>query len=106
MQSHNNQKAILEPFFKTCLQQVLVYKHRYKSRIALSKLDERMLVDIGISKDMAKQEIQKPFWKGDSDIFDINEYSNLKERIYLAKPSKSIWQNHPKVGGCLFKLFT
>jgi len=85
MPSQDSQKTILKSMFKRCLQQLFIYKHRYKSRIALSKLDDRMLRDIGISKDKADQEIQKPFWKGDSIVYDLNEYSALIESKYLVK---------------------
>ncbi len=87
MQSHNSNKT--KSLLKKCLQQVLVYRHRYSSRIALSKLDDQMLKDIGMTKDQASMEIQKPFWKGDSSIFDKNEYKRLKHRIYIKKTPKS-----------------
>ena len=36
---------------------------RYRTRIQLAKLDDRMLGDIGISRVDALQESSKPFWK-------------------------------------------
>lgn len=60
------------------IQQILVFKHRYKSRKALLKLDERMLNDIGITHDQAQSEGNKPFWKGDSFVYDKKEYLRLK----------------------------
>ena len=43
--------------------QLVEYKHRYKSRRALLKLDDDMLNDIGISRQQAFEEGTKPFWK-------------------------------------------
>lgn len=34
-----------------------------KQRKHLAKLDDRMLSDIGLSRDQAEAEISKPFWK-------------------------------------------
>jgi len=46
--------------------QIALYKHRYRSRKALLKLDENRLKDIGISKAQAEEEARTPFWKGGS----------------------------------------
>lgn len=35
----------------------------WRQRKALSKLDDRLLTDIGITRAMAKREIAKPFWR-------------------------------------------
>jgi uncharacterized protein YjiS (DUF1127 family) len=55
-------------YLKECLDQYLkqlaLYKHRYSSRKALLRLDENRLRDIGISKQQAEEEANKPFWKG------------------------------------------
>jgi uncharacterized protein YjiS (DUF1127 family) len=37
---------------------------RARSRHLLAQLDERMLHDIGISRDAALSEHEKPFWRG------------------------------------------
>lgn len=36
---------------------------RQRQRRALAKLDERMLRDIGLTRDQAQAEARKPFWK-------------------------------------------
>ena len=89
MQLHNSKKLVLKSLLLRLLQQLLIYKHRRKSRKALLKLDDHMLNDIGISKDQARQEAQKPFWKGDSFVFDTNEYTCFKKRVYVGKTLKS-----------------
>jgi uncharacterized protein YjiS (DUF1127 family) len=38
-------------------------RERRRQRQALSQLDDRMLVDIGISRSQAIEEASKPFWK-------------------------------------------
>ncbi len=48
---------------------VKVYQHRYKSRIALSKLNTDQLKDIGLSKVQANHESSRPFWMGASDAY-------------------------------------
>ena len=89
MQSHNSKKISFKSLLLKTLQQLLIYKHRYKSRKVLLRLDDHMLNDIGISKDQAQEEAQKPFWKGDSFAFDINEYTRFKKRTFLEKTHKS-----------------
>lgn len=42
---------------------LLAWYRRTQSRIALSKLDQHLLDDIGISAKDAKMEARKPFWK-------------------------------------------
>jgi uncharacterized protein YjiS (DUF1127 family) len=42
---------------------LLAWYRRAQSRIALSKLDQRLLDDIGISAKDAAAEAHKPFWK-------------------------------------------
>ena len=42
---------------------LLAWHRRAQSRIALSKLDQHLLDDIGISAQAAKSEADKPFWK-------------------------------------------
>jgi uncharacterized protein YjiS (DUF1127 family) len=42
---------------------LLAWHRRAQSRIALSKLDQHLLDDIGISAETAKSEAGKPFWK-------------------------------------------
>lgn len=39
------------------------WNHRSKSRRALKSLEDHHLFDIGISRDAAKAETEKPFWR-------------------------------------------
>ncbi|MGO2240398.1 MAG: DUF1127 domain-containing protein [Halomonas sp.] len=43
--------------------QFLSYRHYRRSRRQLLALDDRLLEDIGFSREQAKKEGQKPFWK-------------------------------------------
>lgn len=36
---------------------------RWKQRRALSRLDDRLLADIGVTRTQAKHEADKPFWR-------------------------------------------
>ncbi len=48
----------------TLLSRILFsWYQRAQSRVALSKLDQRLLDDIGVSSKAAEIEIHKPFWK-------------------------------------------
>lgn len=38
------------------------WQARRRTRIALSRLDDTQLRDIGVSQDQVKREIVKPFW--------------------------------------------
>lgn len=38
------------------------WRARRRSRLALAKLDARLLHDIGVSKSQALREVEKPFW--------------------------------------------
>lgn len=89
MKSPYSFKHLFHSLLNKALQHVLIYKHRYRSRKALLVLDDRMLEDIGISKENAKQEGERYFWQGNSNVFDTNEYSRLKQRLYPAKQAKS-----------------
>jgi len=89
MQSQNSKKIIFKALLNRYLQQLLIYKHRFKSRRILNTLDDRMLADIGISKDQAQQEARKPFWKGDSFVFDINEFKKFERFASKEKTLKS-----------------
>jgi uncharacterized protein YjiS (DUF1127 family) len=39
------------------------WQHRRRSRRALRQLEERMLKDIGLSREAAAREASKPFWR-------------------------------------------
>jgi uncharacterized protein YjiS (DUF1127 family) len=42
---------------------VLFWMERSRQRRALAKLDDRLLRDIGLTRDQARQECANPFWK-------------------------------------------
>ncbi len=46
----------------TFIQQVHLWRQRVKSRRALSQLDDRLLDDIGMTRQQVEQEVEKPFW--------------------------------------------
>ena len=89
MKTHDREGEYSKSLQSKCLQRLLIYKHRIKSRRALLKLDDRMLQDIGISREQARTEVEKPFWKGDSYVFDTQEYSRLRNKVYVGKTPKS-----------------
>ena len=64
--SFNLFKCVCPQLLEQNTKQLALYKHRYKSRKLLLKLDDDMLKDIGISRMDAEVEARKPFWKGDS----------------------------------------
>lgn len=39
------------------------WRHRSRSRRELAELDEHLLKDVGITRDQARTEIDKPFWR-------------------------------------------
>lgn len=40
-----------------------VFRERARQRAALASLDERLLADVGLTREQARQEIRKPFWR-------------------------------------------
>lgn len=64
--SFNIIKSVCSRLLEQNTNQLNLYKHRYKSRQSLLKLDENMLNDIGITKAQAEEEARKPFWVGSS----------------------------------------
>ena len=42
---------------------MVAWQQRYELRQHLLEMDDRLLDDIGFSREMAKQEAAKPFWK-------------------------------------------
>jgi len=42
---------------------VRVWRQRRRARHALTRLDDRLLRDIGFTREHMKREIQKPFWR-------------------------------------------
>lgn len=54
--------------FENSFSQTLVlFKHRYRSRKALARLNSSQLSDVGLTHEQAQQEIKRPFWVGSSD---------------------------------------
>lgn len=51
--------ALLRGFDKL----VVAWRERQRQRFALSNLDDRLLRDIGVSREDAKIETTKPFWR-------------------------------------------
>jgi uncharacterized protein YjiS (DUF1127 family) len=43
---------------------LLRWQRRYNDRLRLVAMDDRLLGDIGISREQAAVETQKPFWRG------------------------------------------
>jgi len=39
-----------------------IWYHRHKERAQLSYLDDRLLKDVGLSRDQVSAEVSKPFW--------------------------------------------
>ncbi|MCA1908870.1 MAG: DUF1127 domain-containing protein [Magnetospirillum sp.] len=48
---------------ETLLRLPRLWLERSRSRTALRRLDERMLKDIGVSKQSVEWEVRKPFWR-------------------------------------------
>jgi uncharacterized protein YjiS (DUF1127 family) len=46
-----------------CLAEIACWARRRRERAILATFDDRMLMDIGISRADASQEINKPFWR-------------------------------------------
>ncbi len=44
------------------LELVQIWYNRHKERTQLRYLDDRLLSDVGLSRDQVKTEISKPFW--------------------------------------------
>ena len=42
---------------------LVAWQHRYELRRHLLELDDRLLEDIGLSREQARQEAAKPFWR-------------------------------------------
>ena len=42
---------------------VFLWRARYRQRRSLSKLDDRLLKDVGLTRKDAAQETAKPFWR-------------------------------------------
>jgi uncharacterized protein YjiS (DUF1127 family) len=40
-----------------------IWRDRVRQREALKALDDRLLDDVGLSREQARREISKPFWK-------------------------------------------
>jgi uncharacterized protein YjiS (DUF1127 family) len=40
-----------------------IWRERVRQREALKRLDDRLLDDVGLSREQARREAAKPFWK-------------------------------------------
>jgi len=47
----------------TILETLLGWQERARSRVLLSRLDDRMLRDLGLTRVDAARETEKPFWR-------------------------------------------
>ena len=45
------------------LSTIVAMHERWRQRQALMELDDRLLADIGISRDERRAELEKPFWR-------------------------------------------
>ena len=62
------------------------YKHLINSRKTLSKLDDNMLKDIGLTRAEAEKEAAKPFWKSEPNDSVIKKSNTpLNKAQYLIK---------------------
>ena len=64
---------------KDTLLLITLYQHRYKSRQLLRKLDGEQLKDIGLTKEQALKEANRPFWVGDN-LF-LNKENSANDRV-------------------------
>ena len=49
---------------RTVWRTLLRWQRRHDDRLRLAAMDDRLLRDIGISREQAAAEAQKPFWRG------------------------------------------
>jgi len=49
---------------KRAMEPVLLWRARVRDRGELARLSDRMLRDIGITRQDAEREFRKPFWRG------------------------------------------
>ena len=60
---HNSYTDSIKSKLQDLIGKLSTWLTRYRTRIQLAKLDDRMLGDIGITRVDALQESSKPFWK-------------------------------------------
>jgi uncharacterized protein YjiS (DUF1127 family) len=53
----------LPPILASLIETIAVWIMRRRQRQALSELDEHLLNDVGLSREQARREAAKPFWK-------------------------------------------
>jgi uncharacterized protein YjiS (DUF1127 family) len=53
----------LETIVTTAFDRLITWQDRAQSRDMLSRLDDRMLQDIGIDRSAAEREAERPFWR-------------------------------------------
>lgn len=49
-------------FIRLAAARIGVWSERVRQRRALARLDDRLLDDIGVTRELAQYEIRKPFW--------------------------------------------
>lgn len=54
--------ALARAFAEKVCQQLWLWHERMRQRAALASLDARLLEDVGIGREQARQETEKPFW--------------------------------------------
>ena len=52
---------------------VVIWLNRRQGRRDLSELDDRLLADVGISREDALWEARKPFWRGEDALRKVGE---------------------------------
>lgn len=50
--------------FREIRDSILLWRHRHESRHQLLRLDDHLLRDIGLDRQGAIEEANKPFWRG------------------------------------------
>lgn len=49
---------------------------RYLQRLALAELEEHLLADIGVSREQARQEASRPFWRPILSVHDVQSFDH------------------------------
>jgi uncharacterized protein YjiS (DUF1127 family) len=52
---------------------IVIWLNRRQGRRDLSELDDRLLADVGISREDALWEARKPFWRGEHALWKAGE---------------------------------
>ncbi len=57
------QRSVLREVFAFTAGKAVLWSHLARSRKQLSKLSDEALTDIGLSREVAKDEASRPFWE-------------------------------------------